>query len=452
MEAFKEERNGQYNFLETLELNTELQNKTISNFIVSVRKEMADLQKIKRKIEKYQNFYSEYLEEANKEFESFIIDYFQQFDFFSYEKILEEYFENYSTDYHNLGKFFLYYLQTFVYKKSKIENLNEELCIRMENFVLMDPIKYRREYLETLEMVHERKKLRVNGYIVYHGKPLLEKISTLTNSKTLSLELHKKVKEMLEDTTYQECIFEQGKEFMEEESEQILSILFLHYLEKCVYYNSFEYPNDNFKKLVVKIENYVVFHLPMAFVLDKKQEKILEMARGEVAKRVANYVKKESPKLFSMLKDYDQLTKFKKANKLKMIEEGTDLSALPKNVSKEEMCFALETFLNIVFQCTISISSSNLPIFLEGYEPERDISLTLALEYLNRFIYKISRTYKIEENTIANLENHIAFCKSFKVNDANLCYAKSILLDRVNRRNVLTTPYTRSLSQKIIAK
>lgn len=445
---FNEEKNGQYNFFDIVKQDDNSEIENISDFIGYVRNKMSLLQKLKKEIEKYQDFYPNYLEEAKKEYNHFIEDYFKRFDFFSYENILENYFENYSTDYHNLGKLFLYYLQTFIYKESKVQDLNNALCIRLENFILIDPIRYRREYLETIEIVHERKKLRVNGYIVYHFKPLLEKLNAIDNSSLLALELHTTINEMINNPVYQECIFEQGREYLEEESEQILSVLFLHYLEKCAYYNSFSHPNDSSKKMIAKIENYVIFHLPIDFILDKKQETVLEMAKREVAKRMAQYIEKESTKLFVMLKDYDQLETFKKSNKLKGINDETDINALPQNIDSEEICFAFETFLSTVFQCTASISSENLPIFLEGYEIERNISLTLALEYLNRFVYAVRKDFKIEDEAITNLENSIASCKNFKVSKPDLCYAKSILLDRVNRRNVLKIPYTRTLEQK----
>lgn len=79
---FNEEKNGQYNFFDIVKQDDNSEIENISDFIGYVRNKMSLLQKLKKEIEKYQDFYPNYLEEAKKEYNHFIEDYFKRFDFF----------------------------------------------------------------------------------------------------------------------------------------------------------------------------------------------------------------------------------------------------------------------------------------------------------------------------------------------------------------------------------
>lgn len=434
---------------------------TFVDFVTDSRKEVSELLKIKEEYSRYKNFLNEvewenYKNFVKNKFEDFIERYFNWFDFYNYEEILKKY-EDFSTDYHNVGKVFLIYLHSFVYEESVVNQLNQELNVRMENFVIADQVRYSDRYysyIKNVELV-KRQKLRVDGYIVYRIKPFLQRIERITNQiKNISGEYERTLKEITTKTQIREMIneelkclrddeslyktiFEQGSEYVKEKNQEVLALLFLKYLELCVYYGTVEYPNKAFLQFVTKIEDYVVYHIENNFCFTEMQEKTYAFAKEQVAKRIENYVNKEGNYLLSVLKDYDKLVYFKNSFQLKMIEEHDNLEDIPTVYSKEEIEQKLEVFLGTVFMLSRSLNKERVPIFSNGLEEQRDIALTLALEYLNRFVYSISKDYFLEDENIICLENYIAICEDFKVREPSLCLAKSTLYERVNLRNIL---------------
>mgnify|MGYP003303189588 CR=1 FL=1 len=66
--------------------------------------------------------------------------------------------------------------------------------------------------------------------------------------------------------------------------------------------------------------------------------------------------------------------------------------------------------------------------------------MKLALEYLRRYVYRVSKDYRMEDPNIIAIENYIYFDSNFHVSNSGLCLAKSVLMDRVARRNFLKNP------------
>lgn len=471
-----EEKNGQYSFFDScyeIEKENEIED-SFFKVILCFRKEILELLKVKEEYPNHEKLLNTSVLEAYKQmtkpkFDSFIKRYLEWFDSYPYKEILEKYEDSYSTDYHNVGKVFLIYLHFFVYEESIVNCLNQELCLRMEKFIEVDHLPYKGKYayIKNVEMA-KRKKLRVDGYIVYRIKPFLQKMEKIASQVSkVSSEYEKIMQNMITkeqirgliqvemqniigDESLHNAIFEQGSKYVEEKNQEVLAMLFLKYLEICVYDNTEAYQNENLLKFIFKIEDYVIFHLENSFSLSQNQEKTYLYAKEQVAKRISKYVNKEGNSLVEVLKDYDKLVVFKEGHQLKMIEEEENVEDFPNTYSEEEIKQKLEVFLETIFRLSKNLDKDKLPIFTEGLEKERNVSCTIALEYLYRFVYKVSKDYFLEKESLANLENYIASCEDFKVSCSNLCLAKSILLDRVNRRNVLATPYTKSLIQKTL--
>lgn len=473
--ALYKEKSGQYAFYETHFNPVVSESKTENSFqnqINNFHKEALDLMKVKEEFDQHLNRgLTEEIETSfhmytKNLFETFIENYLTWLSNFSLEEILNKYeYENLSNSYHLIGKLFLFYLHTFVYNDSLINQLNQERIRQMENFIEADIIQYRDPYYAYILKIEllNRKKLRVDGYVVYRIKPFLKKIEKLQNSivgnsewnqlsslvinKQISQELSTEINILKEDEAYQRAIFEQGSEMILLENQSILSIFFLDYLGYCVYFNGVEYPNKNFIKFVEKLENYIIYNLNDQFNLTKRQEKIFEIVKNQVSKRIASYVERESETFLKMLKAFDQLQTLKKSHQLTLIEENENFDTLPMVFSSEEIQEKLELFLGTVFLLSKNLEKERIPIFNENLIDERNKALLLGMEYLNRYVYSVSHEYKLEEPAIVCLENYIDSCKDFEVKDASLCLAKSILYSRVNSRNVLKGPNRRKVLQ-----
>lgn len=463
---FTEEKSGQYSFF-MIEKQEGQSQDSFLHFIYDIRYEVSQLIKAREEYLKYEalhledNKWEKYKKSIKEKFEDFIIRYFEWFDSFSYEEILKKY-EDFSTDYHNVGKVFLIYLHYFVYNESVVMQLNHEVCIRMENYVLADQVRYSdREYVYTknIEMA-KRQKLRVDGYIVYRIKPFLQKMDFLLNSikgvskyektfkaitskEQIRREITEEIKKIREDESLYSAIFEQGQEYVKEKNQEVLAMLFLKYLEMCVYYKGIESQEETMQNFISKLEDYVVYHFDNSFCLTKSQEETYELVKERVAKRIKNYVNKVGGGFFKILSDYDKLVDFKDTQKFKMIEEQENTDEIPKVYSQEEIQQKLGLFLGTVFLLPKALEKEKLPIFLNELKEERDVCLLLSLEYLNRFVYKFAEDYLLDDENIVCLENYIASCEDFKVWDSSLCLAKAKLYARVNARSILKEEHHR---------
>ncbi len=471
----KEEIDGQYSFIDVSKISTSDQEEDdFENLDVSfwhfIQYTNAEIKRLNGYLKNFRELKEKTTvrntEEINtlfkklqKDFEDFIDVYFAKLDEFtpdedSYAKILDKY-EKDPSSYHRLGKLFVEYLFTFVYKDSGIDSLKDAKVIRVENFIEADPWKYSSAHGKAvLETIQNRQKLRVENYIVFHGEPLLEKLTVLADTKELGFELHSEIKKIQDNKVLQKVIFESGNEsFISSHQEEILAVLFLHYLEKCVYYDSFQYPNVKVQEFVAKIENYVICHFSNDFKLSKRQEKVYQDAKNRVALRLKEYVNQKYEDLSFVLRDFDSLEDFKKSGKLRMIEEHDDISSLPKVYSQEEVKQKLETFIQVVFMVSKNYKKENLPIYDEELKEQKHKAMMIALEYLDRFVYSVSTDYLITDRQIARLEGYIDGSSDFKLNDQNsrLCVAKSTLYARVGRRNTLYEENDENFKRKKVA-
>ncbi len=346
----------------------------------------------------------------------------------------------------------MFYLYEFVYNQQTEQIFDEDLVIQMENFIEVDSIKYRDPYYVSIlkTELQEHKKLRVNSYILYHLQPFLEKmkqtfstyleeemeLAKIGKRKDVGNQLYSEIKKLQEDHNLQTTIFKQSKKFISEENQDILVVLFLKYLEHCVYFDSYAYPNEKSKSFVAEIENFVIFHFRDTVCLSVQEEKVYSIAMKQVASRLSTYVKKEGQNLTMALKEYDALERFKNSSQYKMIAYEEERNDLPTLYSKEDLQFKMKTFLEKVFLLSKDTNKKRLPLFLEGFEAERNKALKLGLEYLERFIYSISEEESFDDDFVKRLENLLASC-DFHVKEGHLCSAKSILYKRVSVRNTL---------------
>ena len=145
-----------------------------------------------------------------------------------------------------------------------------------------------------------------------------------------------------------------------------------------------------------------------------------------------------------MLNDFDRIEDFRKNGQIRIIESEDDISSLPVPYSEDEVRLKLETFLRSIFRSTRYVD--DLLIFRDELKNLRNEVLEIALEYLYRFVYKVSEYYKMDDTFIMTLENSIIKCNDFSLKNSSseLCYAKSILLSRVARRNILSSSLVRN--------
>lgn len=430
---FKEEYDGQLSFLEEEKFDKE-NKKYLSPFLKLIFFSRREYRRLNRAIEVYENIK---IEEQTKilhasllkDFNAFIDEFFQQFHAIDLQDAMDQY-KDYSTDYHNVGKLFLYYLQNFIYSNDLTSNLDNARIIRIENFIEADPVSYRLTYKDTILKMKNRQKLRVNNYIIYNIVPFLKQLEEL---EQITVDVNKKFKSILEDHTLKEAIFdERDKNVINKENKGVLSMLFLHYLEKYVYSAR---DKEISQAYLAKIENYVVIHFSNTFQLSKKQERAYEKAKEQVSKRLCTYIEQKYVEFNKMLHDYDESVAFQKSGKIQMIEIHDDLKELPVIYSEADVKFALETFINTIFMLSENFTEKNLPIYSENTENCRFKAMEIALEYLWRFVYKKAKYHLIDDKNIITLEEYIAKETNFHVEKPDLCVAKSILLDRANRNN-----------------
>lgn len=474
MDNFVEEQNGQLSFFSlshNKEKEVDVKEQSFIKFVDKTHKKILKLMKLKEQYQEYEKKKlsdterKKFIMDTEKVFRDFIDAYFEEFDTYDYDEILK-YYEECSTDYHLVGKLFLFYLHTFVYKNNIIDEMNEPTFIRMENFVTSDPVSYNRDrectYILEYEM-KKRKKLRVDGYVLYYIDPVLKKIkcaeqnlleiesafhdlTVMVEQKKIGEIINSEIQKIRNDESLQEAIFAQGEEYIKKEQSAILAVFFLKYLEYCVYFDSFEKPNGMHRKFVSKVENYIIYHLNDSICLTKKQEKVFEVVKKQVAKRIGSYVEKEGNMFLEMLQDYDQIVAFQKRNQPKLIDasDEEEIEDLPNVYSAEEIQVKLEVFLRTVFVNASTSNKNRIPLFLEGLEEQKKLTLYLALVYLHRFVYSVSEDTRLEDKFVCLLEDFI-ISENFKVTEPSLCLAKSILQARSNARTLSNVTLARKI-------
>ncbi len=437
IDEYNEEINGQLNFLG-------IEEQLNSSFLELINFSKIAIKKLILLKEEMINDDSKGLFYYQNIYENLFKDYFNMYDYFDLEDLIIRY-ENYSSLYHNLGKWFIFYLGNFIYKGSYVNCLNVELYIKMENFIKMDPIKYNDKFSKSiLEIIDKRNKLRVENYVIYYAKPFLEKMEVILDSLKLDEELFDIVKKLLDDKILRDKIFEQIRYPKEDEKNIILGTLFLKYLEKRVYVESYNNYIAKIKKFNSQIEDYVVFNMVDINKFSSKQKEILEIAKCQVSKRLSTFILEQKDKINLMLNDFDRIEDFRKNGQIRIIESEDDISSLPVPYSEDEVRLKLETFLRSIFRSTSYVD--DLLIFRDELKNLRNEVLEIALEYLYRFVYKVSEYYKMDDTFIMTLENSIIKCNDFSLKNSSseLCYAKSILLSRVARRNILSSSLVRN--------
>ncbi len=260
----------------------------VSCFLEDVRKDIFKLTAIKDEFFKYrkkdlsfQEIHS-FVLFANEQFLNFIQNYFENNDYFFYLHLIEKY-NDFKNDYHQIGKVFLFYLDTFVYEENIEFDLNKEVCSWIENFILADPTNYHEEYY----------------------KQILTKIKKRKNGQ--------------------------------------------YYVE--------------------------------------------------------------------------------------LVKEFKDISNQEERYEHTEL--ELVELLHSVFVFKKDIKEKAFAYFIESCGMDKKRALYIAMLYLQRFVYSVSESNKIEDFMVVSLENCIAETSDFVLHESKLCAAKSLLYARVNARNTL---------------
>ncbi len=432
-DLFVEDIDGQLSFWED---NRVLDNLRDNYLVAFVRKEIKNFQTKLDFLNKYKNdlIAGKLNFEVKRDFEVFIETFFQMYDELTTEEFLA-FLENFSSEFHKLCKLFLDYLQRYIYNNGIGYELENKRIKQIENLILMDPVSFRDIYYRTIKSkINDRSKLRVNNYLVFRGQDLVDKINNAINKEELKKfnnYLLGDIKDLVSEVAFNDIFVKGELDFLEEDQRGIFCVLLLYYLENFVYNRLEEdsLPQD----VVTKLEMFIVYNFSNKFILSERQMAIYEKVKENVGTRLSEYIIIRSEEIKKHLRDFDEFEKFKVSGKIRIIEEKENLDFLPNIIDEENLKLELEYFLMDVFMLEGNFEKINLPIFQKELEIERHIAMQLALEYLKRFVYKNQGT---NNKMIYILEYYVYQENNFVVRDSSLCLTKSILYNRVNRRNV----------------
>lgn len=146
--VYTEEGNGQF----VMNFSTEVQDE----FVLFIKHGLQDMFAIITKIN------CPYTVEIHQEYEqvmkAFISSFFKRLSFFPSFVVCKIFEENKSL-HHALGKVFLFYLHTFIYKEKTIKYLHEPFYMQLKSFILEDTYS-RAPYKNMVEEIYLRKQLR----------------------------------------------------------------------------------------------------------------------------------------------------------------------------------------------------------------------------------------------------------------------------------------------------
>ena len=117
---------------------------------------------------------------------------------------------------------------------------------------------------------------------------------------------------------------------------------------------------------------------------------------------------------------------------------------MPNVYGAEEIQVKLEVFLGTVFVNASTSNKNRIPLYLEGLQETKNLTLDLALVYLHRFVYSVSEDTRLEDKFVCLLEDFI-ISENFKVTEPSLCLAKSILQARSNARTLSNVTLARKI-------
>lgn len=403
---------------------------------------------IRRRIDAFKDKSCELKKEnknLKKDYEIFIQDFLKMWDALSIE---EDLFiqENFATDYHNLCKLFMDYLNTFVYADGLTTALENNSIVRIEKLVLNDTVTYRDPlYVSIIKNVKNRSKLRVNNYLVINGKNLLEKLNYLFYEENFNKnELYDYIVGFNDYVSFEDIFEKFDPRFIEENNREILAMLLLWYLEKCVY-NDIDASRKLNDKSIQQMEIFIVYYMSDNFELTEKQKRTYKQVQISISKKFSSFINKEAVCLESDIRDFDSLKGLSEQEKYKLIDGTENLNNFPSVIDREELKTRLRNFLNHAFLLGTKNRKENLPIFLEELTTERHKALTLALEYIKRFVYKGNE--EITDPVIWTLEDYIYHEENLKLTDSTLCVTKSDLLARTSLRYVKASAETKRLEE-----
>ncbi len=408
-----EEENGQLSFLEK-------KDKTIPEFIKFVNSQIKILF---TEIDFYDKniYYKNQTQSIHNTFYQFVSGFVKNLNLLSEKdkKILLE-TETYSLIYHKICRFLLEILERFVFDISPCKDLElENICI-LENFILKDSISFRDEYHKNIvNKIKNRKKLRVENYIIFRGDALINGLDYMFKSENKYLE---ELNSIVTDASLINVFDKFNPDILEEDKKGTFSMLLLYYLE-----NNYENINPD---LILKIEQFIIYNFPNNIELTENQKRTYNSIKSDYTEKLSSFILENYELIKKHLKDFDTINKFKKNGNYKIIEAKEKKNDLPELITKHQLEKELLFFITEVFMLNNNYPKENIPIFQESMEMERMLAIELALEYLTRFIY-INSSY---ENDKINFLEELIYNESTNLKDSKLCLTKSKLMSNVSQR------------------
>ena len=134
--------------------------------------------------------------------------------------------------------------------------------------------------------INDRKKLRVNNYVLFRGKNLLQRLDTFISRedfKLATMDLNHDINSLVKNDSLNEIFFKLDSSFLEQEQKGILCMLLLYYLENCVY----RVIANVSSKVIEKLELFVVYNFSDQFILSETQNRTYEKVKENVSKKLS---------------------------------------------------------------------------------------------------------------------------------------------------------------------
>lgn len=196
------------------------------------------------------------------------------------------------------------------------------------------------------------------------------------------------------------------------------------------YYMQLANKYSDFKRIYHQMGKLLLFYFNNFYVFEntKIDQNTLQRIETFILKDKIRYQEKEVTEVFKKLKINENP---------KIIINQIDKVGLEKKnrekIKENDFLFRLTTFFVLNYD-----KNKNPIMCYTGSREEKRIAIEIALEYLSR-LYTVSHYHKIEDDYIIALENFIIDRKQEDIimTNSKLCVTKSIVMARVNARNVL---------------
>lgn len=248
------------------------------------------------------------------------------------------------------------------------------------------------------------------------------------------------IKKMQEESDYLEQIKEEFLYYLDLGlNEEELKNFYVHahkafnafiagYFEKKdpLYYSQLSNKYQEFVKTYHKVGNLLLFYLNHLhdFETNQLDNNTLDRIETFILKDRIEFQDREALKVFEKLKNKKNYQFFVKMDESDLKKKRVE------NV--KELDFILTNFFVLNYD-----KKKNPVMFYNGTDENKKYAIEIALEYLSR-IYSINHYHKIENDYVIALEKFIVDKNQQDIimTNSKLCITKSILMARINARNV----------------